>query len=239
MDISPLDRHAKIVLQFSGGKDSIACLLLLREHLDRMVVVWMNPGDALPEHRAQMALVRAFCPHFIEVGGDRDAQVAQYGYPVDVLPIRNSVRAQYLIGHDRPRLQSFMECCQENMLIPMQRAMQQMGATLIIRGQKNADASKSPVRSGDVVEGVEYWFPIQEWDDAQVLDFIGDSDLLPAHFEHGQTSLECWSCTAYMQDHKWKLPYLDQHHQDKAAEVRRRLIAIKKEVFADMQHLEG
>jgi PP-loop superfamily ATP-utilizing enzyme len=51
---SPFDRHAKAILFFSGGKDSLACLHLLREYWDRVLVVWANPGEALPELRAQM-----------------------------------------------------------------------------------------------------------------------------------------------------------------------------------------
>lgn len=234
-----LDRHENIVLQFSGGKDSIACLMLLKEHLHRITVLWMNPGDTLPEHLEQMERVRAMCPNFVEVRSDVARSHAENGYPVDLLPVRNDRQVQFLSQQKRLPLQSFMACCMNNLMQPMHEATVRAGATLIIRGQKAADGHKSPVKSGDVLQGVEFWFPIEGWDDEQVLGFIEVSDLLPEHYERGHTSLECWSCTAYLAGHAWKQHYLQKHHPEKAAEVTRRIHLIKAEIMADLQHMEG
>jgi 3'-phosphoadenosine 5'-phosphosulfate sulfotransferase (PAPS reductase)/FAD synthetase len=236
--MSPLDRHEKIVLQFSGGKDSLACLLLLKEHLHRITVVWVNTGAAFPETLAQMDAVRAMCPHFIEVQGRQPEQIAGHGFPVDVLPMRNHLQIQYVTQQKRIPLQGFMQCCFNSLMLPMHEATLAMGATLIIRGQKTADHHKNPVKSGDVVDGVEYWFPVENWTDAQVLDYVRDSGLLPAHYDHANTSLDCWSCTAYLSENKWKLPYLKKHHPEKAEEVERRLNIIRQEIKADMAFLE-
>jgi 3''-phosphoadenosine 5''-phosphosulfate sulfotransferase (PAPS reductase)/FAD synthetase and related enzymes len=237
MDLTPLDRHERIVLQFSGGKDSIACLLLLRPYLDRIAVLWLNTGDPLPEHAAQMERVRALVPHFIEINTDVQANFDDVGWPTDVLPIRNDRQVQFLAQQQRLPLQSFMACCYNNLMQPMHDATLRLGATLIIRGQKRADSHKSPLHSGMVMAGVEYWFPVEDWTDAQVLDYIGDTDLLPAHFEPHHTSLDCWSCTAYLAEHEWKQPYLEQHHPEKGAEVRRRLVLIRNEIMRDMKHM--
>jgi len=237
MDINPLDRHENIVLQFSGGKDSIACLMLLREHLDRITVLWMNPGDTLPETYEQMERVRALCPNFIEVKGDVAGQVARAGYPVDLLPVRNEVPVQFLTQIKRLPLQGFLSCCVANLMQPMHDATLACGATLIIRGQKDSDSHRSPVRSGDIVAGIEYWFPIQDWSDNQVLDFISDSGLQPKNNDRSHTSLDCWSCTAYLGQHKWKQAYLDQYHPEKGAELRRRLSLIREEIMAEIQTL--
>ena len=35
----------RVALAFSGGKDSQACLELLRPHLDRVTVYWLNTGS--------------------------------------------------------------------------------------------------------------------------------------------------------------------------------------------------
>lgn len=238
LDLSPLDRHEKVVLQFSGGKDSIACLLLLREHLHRITVLWMNTGETLPEHAAQMERVKVICPHFVEVRSDLAKSIEENGYPVDVLPVRNDRNIQFLTNQQRVPLQSFMACCIQNLMQPMHEATLNAGATLIIRGQKRADEHKSPVQSGHVVGGVEYWFPVEDWTDAEILDFIEGSDLLPEHFERGHTSLDCWSCTAYLGEHAWRQRYLERHHPEKADEVRRRVMLIREEVMADLKHME-
>lgn len=239
LDLSPLERHENIVLQFSGGKDSIACLILLRAHLHRITVLWLNTGETLPEHLAQMERVRALCPRFVEVRSDLAVSIARDGYPVDVLPLRNDRNVQFLTQQERAPLQGFMACCMNNLMQPMHQATIDAGATLIIRGQKQADGHKSPVVSGDVRGGVEFWFPVEEWSDDEVLDFIAVSDLLPEHFERHHTSLDCWSCTAYLSEHAWKQQYLDQHHPEKGAEVRHRIAIIRKEIVAELKHMEA
>lgn len=235
--MSPLDRHTNIVLQFSGGKDSIACLLLLKEHLHRITVVWLNTGAAFPETLEQMEEIKKICPNFIEAHGRQQQQVAAYGFPVDVLPMRNHIAIQRSTQQTRVPLQGFMQCCFNSLMLPMQEATKKLGATLVIRGQKLADHHKSALRSGAVVEGVEYWFPLEEWTDDQVLAYVKNSGLLPSHYETANTSLDCWSCTAYLQENQWKLPYLKKNHPEKAAEVERRLNIIRHEIKADLQFL--
>jgi 3'-phosphoadenosine 5'-phosphosulfate sulfotransferase (PAPS reductase)/FAD synthetase len=59
--VTPIERHkpGKAVLQFSGGKDSLACLLLLRPWWDRLTVMWVNTGAAFPETLELMEAVRS------------------------------------------------------------------------------------------------------------------------------------------------------------------------------------
>lgn len=232
-----LSRHEKIVFQFSGGKDSIACLLMLKGHLRRITVLWTNTGAAFPETIAQIECVKAMCPNFIEARGHQPEHIEANGYPVDVLPVRNHLQSQYLTQQTRLPLQGFLGCCAENLMRPMHEATLATGATLIIRGQKLADHHKSPVRSGDIIGGVEFWFPIESWSDAEVMDFVKDSDLLPSHYSDANTSLDCWSCTAYLAENQWKLPYMKKHHPEKAAEVKKRLIMIREEIMSDMAHM--
>ena len=232
-------REGMKILEFSGGKDSIACLLLLRDQLHDIIVLWADSGDAFPETHAQMERVKAMCPNFVVVRGNQPDVIEQGGYPVDVMPMRNHAFIQHIAQQQREKMQGFLECCVNSFIVPMHLKAQELGATTIIRGQKMSDPHKSPVRSGDVVDGITFWFPIENWSDEQVLDFIAGSDLLPAHYAEARTSLDCMHCTAYLADNQWKLPYLDKHHPQVGEEVRRRLIWIKSEVDGDMQYLEN
>lgn len=227
------------VLQFSGGKDSLACLLFLKDQLSEITVLWANSGDAFPETLRQMEAVKAICPNFIEVECDQPSVIDEFGYPVDVLPVRNHAQVQYLAQQDRPKLQSFMECCARSFLKPMHDKTLALGATTIIRGQKKCDPHKSPVKNGDVIDGITYWFPIEDWSDEEVMAYISESSLLPQHYSVANTSLDCMHCTAYLAENQWKLNYLEKHYPETASEVRERLLFIGHEVSRDMASLYG
>jgi phosphoadenosine phosphosulfate reductase len=227
------------ILQFSGGKDSLAVLLLLKDILSEITVIWANSGDCFPETLEQMEKIKAICPNFIEVKGNQPQVISDFGYPVDVIPVKNYAPISRLMQVDRIKMQGLLECCYKSFLDPMQVKSKELGATMIIRGQKNADKQKSPVRSGDVIDGVEYWFPIQDWTDEQVMDFVKDSDLLSPHYKDANTSMDCMHCTAYLEENQWKLPYLEKHHPEVGKEVKRRLILIKHEISQDMQYLDS
>lgn len=226
------------VLEFSGGKDSVACLMLLKDELKDITVLWANSGDCFPETIEQMQKVRAICPNFIEVKGNQPAVIAEKGYPVDVLPVRNYAPVQELAQMKRVKLQGFLECCFNSFLLPMHNVAKALGATEIIRGQKLADHHKSPLKDGDVVDGVAYRFPLQDWTDEEVMEFVKGSELLPKHYEEARTSLDCMHCTAYLAENQWKLRYLEKNHPKQGAEVRRRLKIIRDEVMLDMEHFK-
>lgn len=234
-----LNRHARIVLQFSGGKDSLACLLLLRPWWDRLVVLWLNTGACLPETIEQMKRVQAMVPNFVEITTNQPEQIERAGYPVDVLPLRNHATVGKLCGFDRPKLQSFLDCCYTNLMAPMHEAAKNSGATLIVRGQKRGDIHRGPYESGAVVAGIEYLFPVEDWTDEQVLDYVADSGLLPEHYDQGNTSMDCWNCTAYLSENAWKLRYLYERYPDKADVLRLRLEMIEREIDEDMRHLRA
>lgn len=225
------------VFEFSGGKDSIAVLMLLKDRLHEITVVWADSGDAFPETHAQMEKIKSLCPNFLIVKGNQPEVIKKYGFPVDILPTRNHEQISNLTQQDRPKLQIFIDCCVRSFLEPIHKAVLALGATEIIRGQKNSDRQKSPVRSGDVIDGVLYTFPIQDWTDEQVMDFIKDSDLLPKHYADANTSLDCMHCTAYLEDNQWKLPYLQKHYPLIAIDVKNRMFLIRNEIERDLVHL--
>ncbi len=186
-------------LQFSGGKDSLACLHLWRDRLDETMVVWCNSGAAYPETIEQMERIRSWVPHFLEVRGNQPAVVREYGYPSDVVPVLRSPSARMLHQEDGVKVQSFIDCCARSLWAPMWQAVKALGVTRVVRGQRASERLTGPVRNGDVIDGIEYILPIQDWSEVDVwryLDEVGAE--VPAYYRTGErTSRDCWSCTAF------------------------------------------
>lgn len=234
-----IERHQRIVLQFSGGKDSLAVLELCKPYWDRIMVLWLNTGAALPETLQQMREIEAKVPHFLEWPSDQPRQILFHGYPSDIVPMTHTEMGRLIDDHTKPLLQPYYQCCAANIWEPLQQATQLCGATLVIRGQRNAEAKKSPVRSGDVIDGVEYLFPIEDWSGEQVRDYlIQQSVELPEHYRQFDSSLDCWNCSAYLQENVGKLDYLRTHHADKARELERRIRFIGDAVQQEQMHIE-
>jgi len=86
------------VLQFSGGRDSLACLYLLKEQWNDLTVVWMNAGAPWPQTVEQMEEIKKLVPHFLEITGDVLGQNEAFGIPSDIVPITNSLQGQIARG---------------------------------------------------------------------------------------------------------------------------------------------
>lgn len=188
------------VLQFSGGKDSLACLHLWKERglLDETMVMWCNSGAPYQSTLDQMERVKDSVPHFMEVKGNQPAVVERYGYPSDVVPVLHSRQAQVLGGSKRPLIQSWMDCCGLALWEPMYRATKELGVRYVVRGQRNDETLTGPVRHGDTHEGITYLLPLQDWSAADVLAYLRSVGAeLPEYYDSERTSRDCWSCTAF------------------------------------------
>jgi phosphoadenosine phosphosulfate reductase len=218
-----LARHERIAFQFSGGKDSTAALLLLRPHWDRMTVYWLDSGDAFPETRRVIEAVRGLgVPWFSRIDGRVREVIERFGPPSDLVPFGHSEAAHDMMVATGPRLQDRSLCCLRSKMLPMHQAMVDDRITLLIRGQKNADRFKGPHRSGDVVDGIELLYPIENWSDGRVLDYLRAEmpDVLPL-YQWLDKSGDCMSCSAWLGDRRGE--YLAQRHPVAFAEYRRRL----------------
>ena len=203
------------VLQFSGGKDSLACLHLLRPRWDEITVLWCNTGAAFPETVELMREVRSMVPHFVEVAGKQT--IPELGYPADVVPTLHTSVGALATGSSATKFQSRFSCCSAALWQPMMLASTLLGATTIIRGQKNSDPLRAPVSHGQVVDGIRYEFPLQGWTDDDVYAFLSEKSIsLPRNYTTMGTSLDCWNCTAYLSENKTKLAYLRKFHPEKA-----------------------
>lgn len=223
-----INRHSKIALQVSGGRDSIACLYLLKPYWDQCVVYWLDTGAAFPETVSLMETIADMVPNFAVIEGRQPQVIKQFGFPTDVLPV--SATPMGIAGSGKGIvMQDRYSCCARSIMLPMHQRMLDDGITLIIRGQKNADNLKSIVRSGETHDGIEYLFPIEDWDAKKVMTYLASEDApIPRFYEMLNTMPDCMDCSAYWEEGVAK--YLRRYHHQQYLENQKRLDTISKAV---------
>lgn len=235
-----IDRHEKIVLMFSGGKDSVACYYLLKEWLPKITVLWVNPGDLFPENEA---IVREFAkkmPNFLEVKSDALGFKKLYGTPVDLVVINHTQLAEVSEGARETKVISGYDCCSMNYWFPAQEEIKRLGSTLIIRGQRSDERATSPVRSGEIVDGVEYLFPLQDWTQADVLAYLTECGFsIPEFFHFSESSLDCLHCTAFLHDFTDREEYMKKNHAVAHAENKAKLTRIIANIEKELEFIKG
>lgn len=223
-----IDRHQRIALQVSGGRDSIACLYLMRPYWDRLTVYWLDTGAAYPETVALMQRIRDMVPNFARIEGRQPQTIAEWGMPTDILPVSSTPMGIAGSGQGVP-MQDRYSCCLRSIMLPLHERMVADGITLIIRGQKNADRLKSIVRSGEVHEGIEYFFPIEDWDARKVMRFLEDEGApIPRFYEMLNGSPDCMNCSAWWEEGAMR--YLRRYHYDQYLANQAQLDVINKAV---------
>jgi 3'-phosphoadenosine 5'-phosphosulfate sulfotransferase (PAPS reductase)/FAD synthetase len=226
-----LNRHKNIALQFSGGRDSLACLYLLRDHLDKITVYWVNSGDAFPETLAVISHILEFVPNFVEIDGNQPGVIAAHGIPTDLLP-KSSAPIGLLSARSSVPMQDSYSCCARVVMMPMAQRMVDDGVTLVIRGQRADDGHRSPINSGYSENGIEYLFPIEQWSAPEVDAFLKNVGAPVAPFyEHGlDTTPDCMGCTGWWSERRAQ--YLKQFHPDAYQRYQRGLNIICTETAA-------
>lgn len=222
-----IDSHTKVALQFSGGRDSLALLLAMRPYWDQVTVYYTNSGDAYPETQGLVDAVKAVVPHFVQIEGRVKQVHEEMGLPSDVMqPGAGFAFAKDDIDGYRPLIDRH-NCCFHSIMKPMHERMHADGITLLIRGQRNEDTTKSHLKSGDVIDGIQLLFPIAHWSTQQVEQFIASQGMpLPPYYAEGLSSApDCMRCTAWLEHGAHK--YLMKHHPNVASEVNARLKQIK------------
>lgn len=234
-EVSPMLRHKKVALSFSGGKDSLACLFLLRNFLKTITVYHLDTGDIMPETRDLVAEVREMCPNFVHLQGDVRAWIAENGQPTDLLPYsEHGIGAQ--IGERGTKLVTRYHCCFVNLMFPLWDRMKADGNTLIIRGTKQSDMPKLPVKTGDVADGIEFWYPIETWSDMDVHDFLVDAEAPRSPlYPHFVSIPDCARCTAWWTGRR--SPYLKAHHPELYREYREGLKVVARELAKPINFL--
>lgn len=236
MDTSPLDRHERIALYFSGGKDSLAVLYLLRDHLHRVTVYHRDTGDLLPEVREVVDHARAMAPNFVTIQGDVLGWIAENGAPSDLVPY--TAHEVSAARGELARIVPRYDCCARNLMLPLHERVKADGCTLAIRGTKRADMPQLPMTSGETLDGLELWLPILEWSHDQVFAYLRSVGApIPRIYDEAVNAPECARCTAWWSEKR--AAYLRRHHPDLFGEYQRRLHAVFDELAPSMAALAG
>jgi len=232
-----LDRHERIAFQFSGGKDSTACLMLLKPYWNQFTVYFCDSGDSMPETLAAVNQVAAMVPRFELIAGRVRETRATWGMPTDVLPWTSAYAAHHHNTGYTLLMQDRVACCSRSVMAPLHERMHADGITLIIRGQKDADQHKGGLKSGDVAEGIEFLYPVQGWTDAQCFDFMRWNGIEPQRFyaEGLTNSGGCATCTAWCEDDR--AAYLSKYHPAQFLEYRANMRAIAAAVSPALSQL--
>lgn len=241
VDMSPINRHERIGLHFSGGKDSLALVYLLKPYWDRLTVYHADAGDLLPETRAIVDAVEAMVPSFVRINTDSRAWRRENGLPSDIVPWTCTPMGRGFKEGGKVPLVDRFACCRASIWEPIFERTRSDGITLEIIGTKASDpggrvtfmgTGLEPGQSSVVREGVERWFPLMTWSDRDVfadLDSVGAP--IARYYEGGSTKgPECATCSAYWDE--GRAAYLAKHHPDKAAIYMADLQAIGVELRA-------
>jgi phosphoadenosine phosphosulfate reductase len=234
---SAIERHEKAALLISGGKDSLACLLLLEPLWDMLTVYWCNPGAAFPETIEMMDRISRIVPNFKEITGDQPRVIESYGWPSDVVPVRYTQAANVILGATPFKIQGRIECCFNSMMLPAHKAMIDDGITLVIRGKRHDDADKTGVMNGNTDAGYEVLFPIYDWTGEQVHAYLDERGVeKPAFYRHGDDSLDCKNCTAWWGHGLGR--YLQAEHPEMLGEHEDRMRQINAAITNEMTNCE-
>jgi 3'-phosphoadenosine 5'-phosphosulfate sulfotransferase (PAPS reductase)/FAD synthetase len=196
-------------LALSGGKDSLCCLFLMRDQLD--CAVYVDTGYAYPETRDLVNFASTLLPVHV-VQSDRKGQNKQAGIPSDVVPVDWTEIGQKITGSKPVKIQSYLQCCWENVSAPLLAKAKALGVTHLVYGQRNDERHKSVARHGTVVEGITRVHPIEDWTAQQVLDYLATQMDVPAHFTLNHSSLDCYDCPSYERDSQDRLAWTKERY---------------------------
>lgn len=235
-----LSPHKNIALQFSGGKDSLALVHLLRPHWDRITLYHVDTGDLLPEVREIVDGVEAMVPRFVRIETRAAEWQQRFGMPSDLVP-SSCTPLGVKIGMSDRRLIDRFECCGFNIMVPMHEAALKDGCTLVIRGTKRADMKRLPAEDGPTGLGYDLWLPLLEWSDDDVFAYLREVGApICRVYENGAQSPECATCPAWWSE--GRATYLAKYHPVLHAAYQIKLALVTAEVapmWANLQREVG
>lgn len=196
-------------LAFSGGKDSMACLHLLRDELS--FGIFVDTGVTYPETWDMVRYAETMIPIHV-VSSDRVSQNAIEGIPSDIVPVNWTKIGQAMTTKKPVLVQSYLQCCYQNLAIPLTRKALELGVTELVYGQRDSESHRSVAHDGSDVMGITRLHPIEGWTAEQVLDYLAGKMEVPAHYAINHSSLDCYDCTGYRSDSLDRIAWTKSKH---------------------------
>lgn len=232
------EKHKRAVMFFSGGKDSLALLLLCKPYWDRIDVVWVDTGDTYPEVRKYMERIKALVPNFITLHGDQPRFRQKFGLAVDMVPDLYSTLGQACFGYRERVYCSRFECCKANIWDPMMAYLFASKHTAVLRADRASERMKP---DSNFIGETELFLPIWDWMVEDVYEFLkenGQGLVEERHMmEHG-SSLDCMFCLAHSVEVPDRLAYLKKHHKIMYDTLKKELKMYKVAVRNELDRLK-
>jgi phosphoadenosine phosphosulfate reductase len=224
----------KYVLEFSGGRDSLALLKLWEPFKAETVVLWVDAGGTLPEVR-QLILTHTAGWDLRICETDANSWIEKHGYPADIIPLWYTARGQWVRKPEDVMIAPSFSCCAENVMKPLHLAALALQPEFIVRGQRNTETFKSPARDGADFGNFKLLFPLQDWTDAQVNEYLKTAGVeLPEWYAYGTKGFDCWWCTGFAKESAGLRKYLKLRHPEKSAIVEQRMMDIQKAIVNEL-----
>lgn len=226
-----LYRNPVSLLLISSGKDSAACLKMLREHLEEVIIVWCDTGNAFPEVEEYMRKIARTVPRFVKLKGRQKDFIKHVGRPSDlVFPETPSFEK-------KEEFVPWTQCCGANIWEPIAIYIKESGATGIITGQKDFDLRQGPAREGKM-GNLEILHPLKDMTHEEVFAYLGDD--VPVWYKEGATaSLDCMNCTAHLRENIGQFRYLEKRYPETFAEVSSALHRMREKAIPLVEVLNG
>ncbi len=232
----PLNNHKKIALQFSGGKDSLAVVYLMRPFWDRLTLYHVDTGDLLPEVLEVIKDTEKKVPNFIRIDTDSNEWRERVGYPSDLVPT-SGTSSGVMIGLSDRRIVDRFDCCISNIMGPMHARMVVDGITLVIRGAKRADFRRMPAENGPTGLGYDLLLPLLEWSHDDVFAYLRSVGApICRVYENKVNAPECATCTGWWNE--GRAAYLGKYHPELFKEYKRKLTLVMAEITPALRELQ-
>lgn len=210
------------VLLLSGGKDSLVLLRFCEPYRDRIKVVWSRTSAAFP-HMIEFVRAATKGWDFTELISDQGKYFAQFGLPSAMIPMSAiAPTSKKRIIQARPE-----RCCGTLQLQPLRKFIEQIGADVVIHGQKSQDTGKG-IRPMKRLLGssVPLVAPLDDWRNDEVIGYcLAYGVPLPHQYTSGLAdSLECWNCPIKTDQKRYA--WMRQHTPTLAVEIGVTLSAI-------------